>query len=69
MPSLESLSNQQALDEFCKSVARNAATLRSELVDVNGGIMTTEQLNAHLVKGRDVPFNFQRLINESHTYN
>lgn len=69
MPSLESLSNLQALDEFSKTVAREATALRGGAVDVNGGITTTDGLNAHLVKGRDVSFNYQRLIDESHTYN
>jgi hypothetical protein len=68
MPSLESLASPQARDEFSKCVARDAIALRSGAVDVNDGITTTEQLNAHLVKGREVSFNFQRLIDESHTY-
>lgn len=68
MPSLETLSSTQALDDFSKSVARNATALRSEAVDVNGGIKTTDELNEHLVKGRDVSFNYQRLIDESLCY-
>lgn len=68
MPSLESLSSAQALDEFAKSVARNVAVLRSDSVEVNGGIKNTEELNAHLVKGRDLPFDYQRLIDESRSY-
>lgn len=68
MPSLESLASPQARDEFSKCVARDAIALRGGAADVNDGIMTTEQLNDHLIQGRDVPFNFQRLIDESHTY-
>lgn len=69
MPCLESLSSPQALDEFAKTVAREVTALRGGAVDVNGGITTTDDLNAHLVKGRDVPFNYQRLVDESRTYN
>jgi len=69
MPCLESLSSPQALDEFSKAVAKEAAALRGCGADVNVGITTTDDLNAHLVKGRDVPFNYQRLVNESYAYN
>jgi hypothetical protein len=61
MPSLEALAGSSAIDAFAKKVAADAQALRIETVEVNGGIQTTEALNAHLMKGRDIPFDYQRL--------
>lgn len=68
MPSLEALSGAQALNDFSCQVARNVESLRSGSVDVNGGIQTTEDLKAHIAEGRNVPFTYSRLIDESRSY-
>lgn len=68
MPSLEALAEAHALDDFAKSVAEHAVALRSNVVEVNDGIKTTEELYRHVIKGRNVPFDYERLIEESRGY-
>ena len=68
MPSLELLSDPQQLRDFAAQVAVNVDNLRTEIVNVNDGIQTTDALKARIAEGCNIPFNFARLIDESQSY-
>lgn len=68
MPSLDSLSSAESLREFARQVASDVENLSSESVDVNGGIKTTDELKQRLIAGRNVSFDYDRLIDESKSY-
>lgn len=64
MPSLEELNDPSKLEEFCKQVATKATTVNYDphKEKQENTIYTTEDLNEHLEKGKDVPFDYQLLI-------
>ncbi|MBV5301927.1 MAG: hypothetical protein J0649_09130 [Methylococcales bacterium] len=68
MPSLDELSDLTAREEFVKSVAEMATKRVDQPVAVNAGIKTSAELYSHVMQGRDVQFDYQRLIEDSHAY-
>ena len=68
MPSLAFLDTPHELTFFANKVANDAESLRGGIVDVNNGIKTTEDLKAHITQGRNISFNYERLIDESTSY-
>ena len=68
MPSLKALSGTKATQEFAQRIAEQVKKQRDQSVDVNGGIKTTKALAAHIEKGREVSFDYDRLIDESRSY-
>jgi hypothetical protein len=65
---LNSLASGLALDEFSRTIARNAATTREQNVKINNGIRMTEELYQHILNGKNAHFDVQILVNESSNY-
>lgn len=67
MPSLAELNDPAKLEDFCRQVATRA-TNQSYVPPKEkqeNTIYTTEELTKHLEKGKDVPFDYQLLLDIS----
>ena len=68
MASLLTLSHAENAAEFSRRIASGVTASLETSVGVNDGIRTTQELNQCLREGRNIQFDFSRLIDESKTY-
>lgn len=65
---LDQLNDQEAISRFAQDVAQQAMRNAETDVRVNDGFMHPEDLLAHLKQGRDVPVDYDRLVQAGTSY-